>query len=147
MRRGALARVNFVLSYVRTYGGVCRARTSTLYPGCSIYRRRRVKNLRRCEYSALAHGNRIFPLPRRSGFTAHFRRPASGVLISRVKERNPGVHTVVRRKGEPCGSAMARCARALPRAFDNRLVIEEMCRRRSCALGLSFRSTSESPLP
>lgn len=139
--RLAGVRLRESISSCRTYVGVCRART-TAVSRCSIYRRRRVKNLRRCEYSARAHGSRIFPLPRHAGqdLRRTFGDQHPVCLASCGKEHNPGKRRR-RRKGKPCSFAI--CERASPRAFDNRLVIEENCYWRSCATSLSLHSTRE----
>lgn len=53
---------------------------------CSIYRRRRVKNLCRCEYSVRSRRPH-FSFTALGIYGAHFRRPASG--RRRMKEHNP----------------------------------------------------------
>lgn len=120
------------ISSCRTYVGVCRART-TAVSRCSIYHRRRVKNLRRCEYSACSRQSHFsFTAPVRI-YGALSATNFRCVCFPCVKEHNPGKHGR-RREGEPCGLAICE----LPWAFDNRLVIEENCYRHSCAAELSF---------
>lgn len=87
-------------------------------PLYSIYRRCRVKNLRRCANIHRAHGGRIFPLPARRGIYGRsfgdqqFRRGLPG---PRAKEHNPST-------AEKRASRARDASSQLPptRAFDNR---------------------------
>lgn len=73
-----------------SYGSCTHVKVRRI-PFCSIYRRRRVKNLRRCANIQRGHGGRIFPSTHVAGFTVHFRRTSIRPARARAKEHNPSM--------------------------------------------------------